>query len=89
MKKAVIEAARAQFAQYGMNTLPDDMLANYAETLLKESKTANSIYEKALETKVIGKVKDLITIDEVVISLDEFKKFFQKEEQAAVTEIEE
>lgn len=88
IQKAAIEAARAQFAQYGMNTLPDDMLANYAETLLKESKTANSIYEKALETKVIGKVKDLITIDEVAISLDEFKKFFQKEEQAAVTEIE-
>ncbi len=37
LKAVAKEAARAQFAQYGMSNVPDEYLDNYAEEMLKLS----------------------------------------------------
>lgn len=86
MKAVAIDAARAQFRQYGMTSLPDEMLENYADSMLKDKNMVNNIYEKAFEQKVIDQLKNMITIDQKTISMDDFKKFFEKEEIAENTE---
>ena len=38
--------AQAQFAQYGLPTAPEDMLANYAKKILEDREQGQKIYEK-------------------------------------------
>lgn len=82
MEAMALDVARQQFIQYGMGSLPVEMLKNYADSLLKDKKQVNSIYERAFERKVIDQVKNMITIDQIQVSLDEFKKFFEQEGEA-------
>ena len=80
MQAMAIDFARQQFIQYGMGSLPVEMLKNYADSMLKDKNQVNNIYERAFEKKVIDQLKNMITIDQINISLDDFKKFFEKEE---------
>jgi trigger factor len=72
------EVTRAQFAQYGMNNIPDDMLNNYVQGMLKKEETANRFFDRAKDEKLSVALKDLITIEEKTISLEEFNAFFDK-----------
>lgn len=66
--------AQAQFAQYGMPTVPDDMLADYAKRILSDKDQAQKIYEKLYEDKVVEDVKSKIKVTEKTISADDFAK---------------
>lgn len=66
--------ARAQFAQYGMPTAPDEMLANYTKQILGNKEQSQKIYEKLYETKVVEDVKSKITVDEQTLTPDEFAR---------------
>jgi len=72
------KVAKAQFAQYGMHSVPDDMLENYAKDMLKNKEAVNSIFERAMEEKVVAAVKDAVTLDIKEISIDDFNKLFEK-----------
>ena len=54
--------AAAQFAQYGMPSAPEDMLAGYAEKILADKDQGQKIYEKLYEVKVVEDVLSLIHI---------------------------
>lgn len=66
--------AAAQFAQYGMPSAPDDMLAGYAEKILADKEQAQKIYEKLYEVKVVEAVKQKIKVTEKAVSADDFAK---------------
>ena len=66
--------AQAQFAQYGMPSAPDDMLAGYAKQILDNKEQSQKIYEKLFETKVVEAVKGKIKVSEKAVSADEFAK---------------
>ena len=66
--------AQAQFAQYGMPSAPDDMLAGYAKQILDNKEQSRKIYEKLFETKVVEAVKGKIKVSEKAVSADEFAK---------------
>ena len=66
--------AAAQFAQYGMPSAPDDMLAGYAEKILADKEQAQKIYEKLYEVKVVDAVKQRIKVTEKAVSADDFAK---------------
>ncbi|NDV79847.1 trigger factor [Dysgonomonas sp. 511] len=83
MKTIAMQAARAQFAQYGMMNLPDEMVENYANDMLKNQDNARNLLDRAMENKIIDALKGKLGLDEKVISLDEFRKFFEKEEEKA------
>ena len=76
-EEAVAEAkalAAAQFAQYGMPSAPDDMLAGYAEKILADKDQGQKIYEKLFETKVVEAVKGKVKVTEKAVSADDFAK---------------
>ncbi|MDR2951369.1 MAG: trigger factor [Prevotella sp.] len=86
MKIIAMQAARAQFAQYGMMNLPEEMVENYANDMLKNKDNARNLLDRAMENKIIDVLKTKLGVEEKVISLDEFRKFFEKEEDKAETE---
>ena len=68
------QVVRSQFAQYGMYTLPDEMLDNYSKNILSKQETVDKIADQALDDKLTALVKELITVDEQEMPLDEFRK---------------
>ncbi len=80
MKAIALQATRAQFAQYGMMNLPDEMLENYANDMLKNKENARNLLDRAMENKIIEVLKTKLGVEEKTISLDDFRKFFEKEE---------
>lgn len=83
VRNVALQAARVQFAQYGMVGMPDDVLANYANEMLKNKETSRNLVDKAMEEKIATCLKSLITLDEKEISIDEFKKFFEESQTEA------
>lgn len=77
VKEMARNAARAQFAQYGMMNLPDDVLENYAGEMLKNKETARNLIDRAMEVRITEYLKSTLGVKEKEISLDEFKKFFE------------
>ncbi len=65
--------ARAQFAQYGMMTVPDETLEGYAKNILSNREDAQRIYERVSEEKVLNALKPLAKITDKSVSMDEFK----------------
>jgi len=80
MKAIAMQAARAQFAQYGMMNLPDEMVENYANDMLKNKDNARNLLDRAMENKIIDALKTKLGLTEKEISLDEFRKFFETED---------
>ncbi|MDR0825348.1 MAG: trigger factor [Prevotella sp.] len=74
------QAAKAQFAQYGMMNLPEEMVDNYANDMLKNKENARNLLDRAMENKIIDALKANLGVEEKTISLDEFRKFFEKED---------
>ena len=66
--------AAAQFAQYGMPSAPDEMLAGYSKQILENKEQSQKIYEKLYETKVVDDVKSKITVTEKAVSSDDFAR---------------
>ena len=73
-----IEVARAQFAQYGMSNLPDDVLQNYSKSLLEKEETIQNLYEKATEEKVIEWLKKNVNVVDKTVSSEEFNKIMNE-----------
>lgn len=76
--KAVAKlAARAQFAQYGMNNIPEEYLEKYAEDMLKDRKNIDSLVDRAVDMKLTSALKAAVKLNEKTVTLDEFNKLFQ------------
>lgn len=71
------EATRAQFAQYGMINVPDELLENYSKEMLKKRESVEALVNRVIETKLAGVVKGQITLNHKKISVEEFNKMFQ------------
>lgn len=71
------EFAKAQFAQYGMPSAPDEMVANFSKQILENKEQAQKIYEKLYELKVVDYVKSKIKVATKSVSSDEFAKLAQ------------
>jgi trigger factor len=71
--------ARAQFAQYGMIGMGDDVIENYVKDMLKKEDTVKGIVERVAENKVFEIVKANVKLDEKELSIEEFNKMFANE----------
>ncbi|MBP3289924.1 MAG: trigger factor [Alistipes sp.] len=72
------EFAKAQFAQYGMPSAPEEMIANFSKQILENKEQAQKIYEKLYEVKVVEYVKSQIKVTNKAVSADEFAKLAQE-----------
>ena len=70
--------ARMQFAYYGMNQVADEMLDNYAKSILGNKEENRKIYDKLTERKVIEALEPAITVTPTPISAEEFAKLVEK-----------
>jgi trigger factor len=70
--------AAAQFAQYGMMNVEDDMLTQYAHSILDNKGEANKILDRLHEKKVVEAVKPLIKITGKRVPADEIGKIYEK-----------
>ena len=77
VKAAAVEAARMQFAQYGMNNVPAEYLENYAEEMLKNKQQAQSLIERSIETKLVAALKNVLNLNHKAVSAEEFGKLFE------------
>jgi trigger factor len=74
------EAARAQFAQYGMNNVPDDLLQRYVSEMLSKDENVRGMYNRAVENKLIDWLKSTVKVTEKEISAEEFNNLLKKED---------
>ena len=68
---------KAQFAQYGMVGMDDELVANYAKDMLKKEETLKGIIEKVAENKVFDVIKATIKLETKEISIEDFNKMFE------------
>lgn len=77
IKEAAKEAARAQFAQYGMNNVPDEYIENYAADMLKKKEYVDNLVDRSIDRKLTEALKKIVKLNEKEISLDDFNKLFE------------
>ncbi|NDP21794.1 MAG: trigger factor [Paludibacter sp.] len=70
--------AKAQFAQYGMIGMEDDIISNYAKDMIKKEDTLKNIIERVAEQKVFAIVKEAVKLDNKEVSIEEFNKMFEE-----------
>ena len=70
--------AAAQFAQYGMMNVADEMLTNYAQQILQNKEEANKLIEKVYEAKVVEAVTPLVKVSNKSVTIAELNKILSK-----------
>lgn len=78
IKEAAREAARAQFAQYGMSNVPDEYIDNYVNDLLKKQESMDAFVDRAIDSKLTQALKKSVKLNEKEISLDDFNKMLEE-----------
>lgn len=78
IKSAAKEAARAQFAQYGMTNIPEEYVENYANDILKKRENVDSFVNRAIDVKLCEEAKKTVKLNEKEISLDDFNKLMSE-----------
>ena len=75
---AAKETARVQFAQYGMNNVPDEYVENYAKEILKKQENVDGLVDRAVDIKLTDALKKVVKLNEKEISLDDFNKMMSE-----------
>ena len=78
LKQVAKEAARAQFAQYGMSNVPDEYLENYAQEMLKKRENVDGLVDRAVDVKLTAALKGVVKLDEKDIAFEDFQKLLQE-----------
>ena len=79
LKQTAMQAARFQFAQYGMSGIPDEYIENYAETMLKDDNQRTALIDRALETKLSTALKNVVTLKRKKVTIEEFNDLFKND----------
>ena len=78
--KAIAKVAiRQQFAQYGMANVPEDVLEQYVNEQLKKRENVDNFVDRAVDVKLVEKLKTVVKLNEKSVTLDEFNKMMQAE----------
>ena len=68
---------RAQFAQYGMINVPEDLLNGYAADMLKKEDSKRNIIDQSMSAVVAGFLKGAVKITDKKISVEDFNKLYE------------
>ena len=78
LKAVAKEAIRAQFAQYGMSNVPDDVLENYAAEQLKKRENIDNFVDRAVDQKLTETLKNVVKLNQKEVTLEEFNKLMSE-----------
>ncbi len=78
IKATAVEAARVQFAQYGMNNVPQEYLENYADEMMKKRESIDGLVDRAIDIKLTEVLKGVVKLNEKEVTLDEFNKLMEE-----------
>lgn len=79
VKETAKEAARAQFAQYGMTNVPEEYLENYAGEMLKKKEYVDSLVDRSVDRKLTEALKGVVALTQKEATLDEFNEMMKGE----------
>ena len=77
IKETAKEAARAQFAQYGMTNIPEEYIENYAGEILKKGNSTDALVDRTIDRKLTEILKNVVKLNEKEVTLDEFNKMME------------
>lgn len=69
---------RMQFAQYGMGNIPDEVITNYANEMLKRKEQVEGLVARCVEEKLGVAIKDIVKLTKKSVTLDQFNKLYEK-----------
>ena len=72
VQKFALIVAKNQFAMYGMTSVPDEVLANYAQSMLKEDRSRENIIDRVADSKLAAIAKEKVAVTEKAVSPEEF-----------------
>ena len=78
IKETAKEAARAQFAQYGMTNIPDEYIENYANEIIKKGDSVDALVDRSIDRKLAATLKNVVKLNEKEISVEDFNKMMQE-----------
>lgn len=76
LKNTAKNITKIQFAQYGMINVPEDVLENYANEMLKKQDQVESLVTRSVENKLAEVLKNVVKLNEKQISVEDFNKLF-------------
>lgn len=65
-------AIRNQMMQYGMSNLPEEYLASYIESVMKDEKQKAHYRDMAVSRKIIAKIHEVVTLENKEVTMEEF-----------------
>ncbi len=71
------ENTRMQFAQYGMNNLPEEMIENYAKEQLKKKENVEGLVNRAVEVKLAAALKSKVALNNKEVTAEEFNELLK------------
>ncbi|MCQ2204171.1 MAG: trigger factor [Bacteroidales bacterium] len=72
-----MQAAKSQFAQYGMTNIPDEYLSNYAQSLLKDAEQREQMVMGAINETVVAFAKTKVKLVQKTTNRKDFGKLFE------------
>ncbi len=88
LESLATNVARTRFAQYGMSNVPEEMLKNYAQSLLNDENTLRGMYEKVMENKIGDWLKETVKVNSQSIGSKEFNDLLTERENKNVPQAE-
>jgi trigger factor len=68
------KTVRAQFAQYGMLSVPDNLIVKYVEDMLKKEETLRGLMDRAMDEKLAKWMNDQVKVETKEVTHEEFAK---------------
>ena len=71
--------AQQQLSQYGIYNAPEDLVRQQAERFMQDDRARDAIHEHALDNKFYAAVKEAVKVNEKEVSVEEFRKLYEKD----------
>ena len=73
--------AQQQLSQYGIYNAPEDLIKQQAERFMQDDRARDAIQEHALDNKFYAAVKEAVKVNQKSISVEDFRKLYEKDEK--------
>ena len=73
--------AQQQLSQYGIYNAPEDLVKQQADRYMQDDRAREMIHEHAIDNKFYAAVREAVKVNEKTISVEEFRKLFEKDEK--------